>query len=182
MLAPAKGGPADPACPARPPRRTFQAKSLPMAPVSRPYVPRDGPCLRAQRTRSQAETDPSQHRQRPFPIVTSQPPAASSLGGFPTRAVLAPSCALTPRPASKNLHQSGRSRSLVRRAAASLIGPLVQSAASCVTKSAAWGENTCRAGRFRRTSRQAARYCGSVGPVDRTTEKLHGSGPQKCRL
>jgi hypothetical protein len=109
MLAPTKGGPADPACPARPPRRTFQAKPLPMAPVSRPSVPRDGPCRRKQRTRSQAETDPGHYPHRPFPIDSSQPPAASSLGGFPTRAVRAPSCALTPRPASENLHLSGQS-------------------------------------------------------------------------
>lgn len=90
MPAQAKAGPADPACSARPPRRTAPTKSPPTAPVSRSSVPRDGPCRREQRTRSQTATNPGHHRQRPFPIDTSKPPAASSLGGFPTRADVTP--------------------------------------------------------------------------------------------
>lgn len=109
MPAPAKAGPADPACSARPPRRTSPTKSPPTAPVSWPSVPRDGTFRREQQTRSQAETDPGHHPQRPFPIDSSQPPAASSLGGFPTRAEVTPRRSRPPRPASKNLHQSCRS-------------------------------------------------------------------------
>ena len=48
------------------------------------------------------------HRRRSFPIASATAPAASSLGGLPTRAVRAPSRTLTPRPASENLHQSRR--------------------------------------------------------------------------
>lgn len=132
MLAPAKAGPADPACSARPPRRTSPTKSPPTAPVSRPSVPRDGPCRREQRTRSQAETDPGHQPQRPFPIDSSQPPAASSLGGFPTRAEVTPTRSRTLRPASENLHQSrhttssgatSASRPLIRHSALRLVAP-----------------------------------------------------------
>lgn len=107
MPAPAKAGPADPACSARPPRRTSPTKSPPTAPVSWPSVPRDGTFRREQQTRSQAETDPGHHPQRPFPIDSSQPPAASSLGGFPTRAEVTPRRSRPPRPASKNRHHTG---------------------------------------------------------------------------
>lgn len=109
MPAPAKAGPADPACSARPPRRTSPTKSPPTAPVSWPSVPRDGTFRREQQTRSQAETDPGHHPQRPFPIDSSQPPAASSLGGFPTRAEVTPRRSRPPRPASKNLHHGRHS-------------------------------------------------------------------------
>ena len=50
--------------------------------------------------------DRSANRQRSFPIDSTQPHAASSLGGFPTRAEVAPAPTLTPRPASENLHRS----------------------------------------------------------------------------
>jgi hypothetical protein len=43
---------------------------------------------------------------RSFPISSAKLPAASSLGGFPTRADRAPGSNLTPRPASENLHLS----------------------------------------------------------------------------
>jgi hypothetical protein len=48
-------------------------------------------------------------RRYAFPIDSSRPPAASSMGGLPTRAARAPSLNLTPRPASENLHHSRHS-------------------------------------------------------------------------
>lgn len=50
--------------------------------------------------------DSSANRRRSFPIDGAQPHAASSLGGFPTRAEVAPAPTLAPRPASENLHQT----------------------------------------------------------------------------
>jgi hypothetical protein len=50
---------------------------------------------------------PADHRRpRAFPIASTQPPAASSLGGFSTRADTGPAATAAPRPASKNLHLS----------------------------------------------------------------------------
>jgi hypothetical protein len=54
-----------------------------------------------------AAVAPAGHRQaRAFPIGSTRHPAASSLGGFPTRAEVDPSPNPAPRPASKNLNQS----------------------------------------------------------------------------
>lgn len=47
-------------------------------------------------------------RQRAFPIGLRLLPAASTLGGFPTRAAVVPSQTLSQRPASENLHLTGR--------------------------------------------------------------------------
>ena len=109
MPAPANGGPADPAHTVTSARCTSPAKRSATAPVSSPAGPRDGPSRRAPRTRSQTDPDPGQHPQHPFPIDSSQPPAASSLGGFPTRAEVTPRRSRTPQPASENLHPSGQS-------------------------------------------------------------------------
>ena len=46
-----------------------------------------------------------------FPHRSHPAPAASSLRGFSTRADTGPAATVTPRPASKNLHRSGPSRS-----------------------------------------------------------------------
>ncbi|PWR02465.1 hypothetical protein DKT77_11520 [Meridianimarinicoccus roseus] len=46
-----------------------------------------------------------------FIFQPEQCPAASSLGGFPTRVVVAPVCSVPTRPTSENLHLSGPSAS-----------------------------------------------------------------------
>ena len=52
-----------------------------------------------------------------FPIGSTQPPAASSLGGFSTRAETGPAATVAPRPASKNLHRNGPCGGLPSRSA-----------------------------------------------------------------
>nr|WP_205518753.1 transposase [Pseudotabrizicola algicola] len=56
-----KGGPAEPACPARPPRQTSPTKSPPALPVSWPSVPGDGPA---------AATNGHGPKPRPIPATT----------------------------------------------------------------------------------------------------------------
>ena len=59
------------------------------------------------------------NRLHTFPIEGSKPPAASTLGGFPTRVVVAPVRNVPPRPASENLHLGGHWRLPQRMAAMS---------------------------------------------------------------
>ena len=100
--------PARPAWGRRPPRPASCPKEPRPARRSRSPAQKNRQKWHTQSTVHEANTAPSRHRQRSFSIGITQPPAASSLGGFPTRVEVARVRGLPPRPASENLHRSRR--------------------------------------------------------------------------